>query len=86
MPQTSLHKGKLKILPLEGVHKSAVDASRRDGYSNNQEHPKSLPAAKLAAPLSEARLVGIRSATQLTAQTFAFAPKLIGGIRPRILY
>jgi D-3-phosphoglycerate dehydrogenase len=49
-----------------------------DGYTNIEQHPKSLPETKLAAPLRDAYIIGIRSATQLTAQTFAHAPGLIG--------
>jgi D-3-phosphoglycerate dehydrogenase len=78
MTKTSLEKGKIKILLLEGVHSSAVEAFRRDGYTNIEQHPKSLPEAKLGAALRDAYIVGIRSATHLTAQTFASAPKLIG--------
>jgi len=78
MTKTSLDKRKIKILLLEGVHPSAVEAFRRDGYTNLEEHPKSLPEARLAASLRDAYIVGIRSATHLTAQTFANAPRLIG--------
>jgi D-3-phosphoglycerate dehydrogenase / 2-oxoglutarate reductase len=78
MTQTSLDKEKIKILLLEGVHPSAVAAFRRDGYTNIEEHPKSLPEAKLAAALREAYIIGIRSTTELTAETFAQAPRLIG--------
>lgn len=78
MTKTSLDKGKIKILLLEGLHSSAAEAFRRDGYTNIEEHSKSLPEAKLAASLRDAYIVGIRSATQLPAQTFASAPRLIG--------
>jgi D-3-phosphoglycerate dehydrogenase / 2-oxoglutarate reductase len=78
MTKTSLDKGKIKILLLEGVHSSAVEAFRRDGYTNIEEHPKSLPDAKLKASLRDAYIVGIRSATQLAAEIFASAPRLIG--------
>jgi D-3-phosphoglycerate dehydrogenase len=78
MTQTSLDKEKIKILLLEGVHPSAVAAFRRDGYTNIEEHPKSLPEAKLAAALRDAYIIGIRSTTELTAETFTQAPRLIG--------
>ena len=78
MTKTSLDKRKIKILLLEGVHASAVEAFRRDGYTNIEEHPKSLPEAKLAAALRDAYIIGIRSATHLTTQTFASAPRLLG--------
>lgn len=78
MTKTSLDKGKITILLLEGVHSTAVEAFRRDGYTNIEEHPKSLPGAKPAASLRDAYIVGIRSATQLTAETFARAPSAPG--------
>jgi hypothetical protein len=34
MSKTSLDKSKIKILLLEGVHASAVEAFRADGYTN----------------------------------------------------
>ena len=74
MTKTSLDKGKIKILLLEGVHSSAAEAFRRDGYTNIEEHPKSLPEAKLATALRDAYIIGIRSATaHLTAQILASA-------------
>jgi len=75
--QTSLDKGKIKILLLEGVHASATDAFQRDGYSEIEHHPKSLAPAQLAESLREAYIVGIRSATQLTRELFEQAPRLI---------
>jgi D-3-phosphoglycerate dehydrogenase len=78
MSKTSLDKSKIKILLLEGIHLSAVDALRADGYTEIEHHPKSLPVAKLKAAISDAYFVGIRSATELTAEVFEAAPKLIG--------
>ncbi|HYL34411.1 MAG TPA: phosphoglycerate dehydrogenase [Bryobacteraceae bacterium] len=76
--KTSLDKGKIKVLLLEGVHSSAVEAFRRDGYTNIEQHPKSLPEAKLLASVRDAYILGIRSATHLARQLFEQAPKLIG--------
>ena len=45
MTQTSLEKSKIKILLLEGIHQSAVDAFRNDGYTEIAYHPKSLAEA-----------------------------------------
>jgi D-3-phosphoglycerate dehydrogenase len=78
MAKTSLGKDKIKILLLEGVHSSALEAFRRDGYTEIEAHPKSLPEAKLAASLRDAYIVGIRSATRLTSRLLEQAPKLIG--------
>ena len=49
MTTTSLDKAKIKILLLEGVHQSAVEAFREDGYSNIEYHPKSLAEPDLFA-------------------------------------
>ncbi len=78
MNKTSLDKSKIKVLLLEGVHQSAVDAFRADGYTSIECHPKSLPEDKLIESIGDAYLVGIRSATQLTSHILERAPRLIG--------
>jgi len=76
--KTSLDKGKIKILLLEGVHQSAVDAFRGDGYTRVDCHAKSLSEADLLAAARDAFFVGIRSGTQLTAGFFEQARRLVG--------
>lgn len=78
MTKTSLDKAKIKILLLEGIHPSAVEAFRRDGYTDLEVHPKSLPETKLIAAMREAYIVGIRSVTKLTSKVFDQATRLIG--------
>jgi D-3-phosphoglycerate dehydrogenase len=78
MPTNSLDKSKIKILLLEGVHPTAVEALKRDGYSEIDYHPKSLPEGKLIAALHDVYFIGIRSATQLTANVINSAEKLMG--------
>lgn len=78
MHNTSLDKGKIKIVLLEGIHETAVQAFRRDGYTNLDWHPKSLPPAELSKVISDAYFVGIRSATHLTSGVLAKAPRLMG--------
>ena len=78
MTKTSLDKGKIKILLLEGIHPSAIEAFRRDGYTNLECHPKSIPKDQLLGSIRDAYFIGIRSATQLTDAIFANAPRLIG--------
>ncbi|MCU0808373.1 MAG: phosphoglycerate dehydrogenase, partial [Candidatus Contendobacter sp.] len=78
MTKTSLDKSKIKILLLEGVHASAVEAFQADGYTNIESHAKALPEPKLVEAISDAYLVGIRSATQLNARVFEHARRLIG--------
>lgn len=78
MSETSLDKSKIKILLLEGIHASAADAFRADGYSNIEHRQKALPEPELLELLSDVYVVGIRSTTQLTARVFEQAPRLIG--------
>ena len=78
MSKTSLDKSKIKILLLEGIHQSAIDSFRSDGYTAIEYHPKSLPEAQLAESIGDAYFVGIRSATQLTAGVLDHASRLIG--------
>ena len=78
MSKTSLDKSKIKILLLEGVHASAVEAFRADGYSTIEVHSKALPESQLLESIGDAYLVGIRSATQLSTRVFEHAPRLIG--------
>src|SRR5580658_27304 len=78
MPTTSLDKGRIKILLLEGVHESAVDAFRADGYTEIDYHPKSLPARQLIEAARDAYFIGIRSATRIGAEVIEGAHKLTG--------
>ncbi len=78
MSKTSLDKSKIKILLLEGVHSSAVEAFQADGYSNIEVHPKALPEPRLLESIGDAYFVGIRSATELSAGVIERAPRLIG--------
>src|ERR1700688_406323 len=78
MTKTSLDKKKIKIVLLEGIHPSAVEAFQRDGYTDIDYHLKSQPEADLVKSASEAYLIGIRSATQLTSKVFENAPRLMG--------
>ncbi|NVK02787.1 MAG: phosphoglycerate dehydrogenase [Oceanospirillaceae bacterium] len=75
--QTSLDKGKIKILLLEGVHQSAVDTFHAQGYTNIEFHTGSLPEEELLERIADAHFVGIRSRTQLTAKVFEAAEKLV---------
>jgi D-3-phosphoglycerate dehydrogenase len=74
----SLDKDKIHVLLLEGVDQSAVDAFRADGYSDIEYHPKSLPEKQLLAAVKRAAFIGIRSATQMTAEVLNAAEKLVG--------
>lgn len=78
MPKPSLDKSKIKLLLLEGIHSSAIDAFHSDGYSQIESHSKPLPARELLKSIRDAHFVGIRSATRLTAEVLDAAPRLTG--------
>lgn len=74
---TSLDKSKIRFLLLEGVHQSAVDTLKADGYVNVEYLKTSLPEDELIEKIKDAHFVGIRSRTQLTRKVFENAQKLI---------
>jgi len=78
MKRTSLPKDEIKILLLEGVHPSAAESFRADGYTDVESYPAALPPEQLAEKIREARLLGIRSRTELDTVILDQAKKLIG--------
>ncbi len=77
MAKRSLEKDKIRILLLEGVHPSAEETLRAAGYHNIECHPKALPEEALKEAIAGVHFVGIRSRTQLNAEVFAAADKLV---------
>jgi len=77
MSKTSLDKSKIKFLLLEGIHPSAIGVLEAAGYSNIEVLPGALPDAELKARIADVHFLGIRSRTQLTAEVFAEAQKLV---------
>ncbi|BDC47782.1 D-3-phosphoglycerate dehydrogenase [Bryobacterales bacterium F-183] len=77
MSVPSLEKSRIKVVLLEGIHPSAVQAFQADGYTDVEYYPKSLAPDELRNVLKNAYLLGIRSATYLTREVLAEAPKLI---------
>ncbi len=77
MSTTSLDKSKIRILLLEGVHKSAVENFTRAGYTNIEYIKTSLPEDLLKQKIADAHFIGIRSRTQLSEEIFAEAKKLV---------
>ncbi len=73
---TSLAKENIKIVLLEGIHPSAEEVFRSDGYTNIFTAAKSLPQDELREVLADANFLGIRSRTQVTEELLGFAPKL----------
>ena len=77
MNKVSLGKDKIKVVLLEGVHQTAVDAFNADGYTQLVTVKKSLPDDELRALIADAHIVGIRSRTQLTDAVLEDAKKLM---------
>ncbi len=73
----SFDKSLIKVVLLENVHRSAVEALRADGYRNVHQHERALEGPALAEAIADAHILGIRSRTKLTADVLAAAPRLI---------
>lgn len=58
-------KNRIRFVLLEGIHASAVELLRREGYTDIESLPKALTGDDLAAAVADAHFVGIRSRTQL---------------------
>jgi D-3-phosphoglycerate dehydrogenase len=72
----SLQKERIKVLLLEGIHKSAADFFRGQGYTHIETLPNALDEADLKVKISDANIVGIRSRTHLTREILQAAEKL----------
>ncbi len=77
MTKTSLDKSRIKVLLLEGIHPSCLATLEADGYTQIESHKKSLSEDHLIEAIGDAYIVGIRSATNLTARVLENAPRLI---------
>jgi D-3-phosphoglycerate dehydrogenase len=77
VPRNSLDKGSISVLLLEGVHPSAAELFRADGYTQVVQQEKALSPEALATALAGVHILGIRSRTQLTAEVLELAPKLM---------
>ncbi len=75
-PRLSVPKEKLKVVLLEGIHSSAVEVLRNDGYTNIDTYRTSLSGSELVRAIEGAHFLGIRSRTHLTEEVLAQAPKL----------
>ncbi|MCC7151187.1 MAG: phosphoglycerate dehydrogenase [Rubrivivax sp.] len=76
MPETSLSKDKIKILLVEGVHDSAVQALHAAGYTQVQTLSGALEGDALRQRIADVHFIGIRSRTQLSAEVLAQARRL----------
>ena len=77
MIKTSIDKARIKFLLLEGIHPSATKVLQAAGYTQIENLTSALVGDELNARITDAHFVGIRSRTQLTAEVFAHAPKLV---------
>jgi D-3-phosphoglycerate dehydrogenase len=75
--RTSLDKSKIRFLLLEGVHPSAVELLHAQGYTQVEALPGALPEDELKKKVADVHFLGIRSRTQLTADVFEAAGKLV---------
>jgi len=72
----SLDKHKIKVLLLEGIHKSAVDFFAANGYTEIETLSGSLDDAALKAKIKNVNIIGIRSRTEITEEVLSVADKL----------
>ena len=77
MSKVSLAKDKIKILLLEGVHQSAVETLKRNGYSNIDYVKTSLPEDELKERIKDVHFVGLRSRTHISEAVLDAAEKLV---------
>jgi D-3-phosphoglycerate dehydrogenase len=78
MSKKSLAKNKIRVLLLEGLHSSALETFKANGYTNVESIKTSLVDDELIAKIKNAHFIGIRSRTQLTEKVLKAANKLIG--------
>jgi D-3-phosphoglycerate dehydrogenase len=76
LPKYSLDKRKIKVLLLEGVHKSAVDFFSANGYTNVESLSGSLEDNSLISRIKDVNIIGIRSRTEITTDVISRAEKL----------
>ena len=77
MSKTSFSKDKIKILLLEGVHKSTLEELKIKGYSNIEYIKTSLSEDDLIEKIKDVHFIGIRSRTQLNEKVLSHAKKLM---------
>jgi D-3-phosphoglycerate dehydrogenase len=73
----SLDKEMIRVVLLEGIHRSAVEYFRQNGYSNVELLPGALDDSVLRTKIQNANIIGIRSRTQLTKSVLNEARKLL---------
>lgn len=66
-----------RVVLLEGIHASAVDALKREGYTDIVTHAQALSGRALLDAVQDAHLLGIRSRTALNAGVLRHAKQLL---------
>jgi D-3-phosphoglycerate dehydrogenase len=77
LKEYSLDKNKIRIILLEGIHKSASDFFIENGYTNIECFSDALSEKLLREKIKNANIVGIRSRTYLTKEVLTSAGKLL---------
>ena len=73
----SLDKDKIKILLLESIHESAVEAFNNNGYMNVESLKTAMDEDELIEKIKDVHILGIRSRTHITEAVLNAANKLI---------
>ena len=73
----SLPKDKIRVLLLEGISDTAVAALAKAGYHNVEHLPGALDERTLIEKLTDVRILGIRSRTQVTAKVLEATSRLM---------
>lgn len=77
MRETSFDKSKLQVTLLEGIHQDAERRFQEHGYANLTTFSKGLSQDELLDLAPSIHFLGIRSRTQLSAEFFQRAQKLV---------
>ena len=75
--KTSFPKDKMKIVLLENISQSAVDSFKKAGYTQIEQYTSALSGEELDDVLKEAKVVCVRSKTQLSQEVITKAKKLV---------
>lgn len=75
-PKFSLDKKQIRILLLEGIHSSAVECFKKEGYEQVEYLKTALDDEELERKIRDVHIIGIRSRTQLTSAVLQKARKL----------
>ncbi len=75
--ETSLPREKVRIALLEGIHSSALEAFRADGYTSIDHREGALQEGQLIEAIRDCHILGIRSATHVTRKVIEAAGKLM---------